>query len=133
MAELLEASTGQQLLNVTMAIGDESPVAPTARVSVPRDRARVLLIGFCQVTTAAGMTGLRTRSRKQIGASFLEPVGGDITENLFAAAGSTEPRAFVGIDVLGPEAGITYWLGVSAFGGAGAPTFLRGSLLALVF
>ena len=131
MPELNEIGSATTTTNVTITTTTEAVAISSGEVRVPNQTARIVVIGWAQVTTGAATTTLTPRIRR--GTAIKGTLVGEANaEEVKAAAGSTEPVMLIVQEDRANEASVEYSLTVQQASATGNGTILQAGIIVLV-
>lgn len=130
MSKPIIASVAATIANTTLVT--TTPAAPAVRPQVTKaaDTGRLLLIGWAQITTGAGTTGIRMNIRRRAPGVVIT-VGEVNTITLGAAAGSTEQFTICAIDSAPGSGTVEYDILLQQVDATGNGTILQILLLGI--
>lgn len=132
MAQLMEVGLNTVTADVTLTTTGETVIISSGLVAVPYETANLLIVAWAQLTTGTGTTGVTPRLRRGTNTAGAV-VGEGNTEQVKAAAGSTEPFFIMGIDAQSPAAAVQYSLTLQQAAATGNGTALQAGIVLLVF
>lgn len=132
MADIREFEAASVTANVTLTTTTEEALVSIARITLPTDEARVVILGWFQITSGAGTTAITPRIRRGTTVSAAL-VGEANAVALGAAAGETEHLVIQVADELRLTDTVEYVLTVQQTGATGNGTALQAAIAVFVF
>lgn len=131
MARQQKVFTSTFTTNVTLTTTTEAVVQTLLRIPMTKPIQKVTLVGWAQLTTGAGATGVIARIRRTdlVGGAL---VGEATTITVGAAAGSNEVFTISTSEERAVEGSVDYNMTLEQAGATGNGTVLQGALIAIV-